>query len=122
MSSRHPTDAHLPTRRAAVLTMAAFAAPGLASTAALAAEACSAAEATAFAIHDRYVAIVNGRAPERMREVCVEDYIQHSGRSPNGIAAQVENFRQILARWPDLVIHVDDRIFGDGKLVARNTF
>jgi len=123
MSGHHPDEPFRPTRRAAVLTVAAMAAPSLVPSAARAADACGeAARQAAFSIHDRYVAIANSRAPERMREVCAEDYIQHSGRSPSGIAAQIENFRQILARWPDLVVHVDDRVFGDGKLVARNTF
>ena len=123
MSSRHPVEARLPTRRAAVLTLAAIAAPSALPTTAHAAEACSnAAEQAAFAIFDRYVAIVNSRAPERLAEVCAENYVQHSGRSASGIAAQIENYRQIFARWPDRVMRVDDRIFGDGKLVARNTF
>jgi predicted ester cyclase len=123
MSSRHRIETFEPTRRAAFLTMAAVAAPSLAPNAAHAAEACSdAAEKAAFAILDRYVAIVNSRTPERLSEVCAENYIQHSGRSASGVAAQIENYRQIFERWPDRAMHVDDRIFGDGKLVARNTF
>ena len=123
MSTRHHIETSQPTRRATFVMMAAVTAPSLVPNAAHAAETCSdTAENAAFAVLDRYVAIVNSRAPERLSEVCAENYIQHSGRSASGIAAQIENYRQIFARWPDRVMHVDDRIFGDGKLVARNTF
>jgi predicted SnoaL-like aldol condensation-catalyzing enzyme len=33
-------------------------------------------------------------------------YIQHSGRSPNGLAAQIENFRGIFGRMPDVQARV----------------
>jgi len=123
MSSRQRIETSQPTRRAMFGMMAAVTAPTLVPTAAHAAETCSdAAEQAAFAILDRYVEIVNSRVPERLAEVCAETYIQHSGRSPSGIAAQIENYRQIFERWPDRVMRVDDHIFGNGKLVARNTF
>jgi predicted ester cyclase len=103
--------------------MAATAATNAMPSAAHAADACCEADRqAAFAVFDRYVAVVNSREPERLREVCAEDYVQHSGRSANGIAAQIANYRDIFARWPDRVMRVDDRIYGDGKLVARNTF
>lgn len=123
MPTRHPLEMPQSTRRGAFLAMAALAAPCLVPNAARAAETCSnAAEQAAFAILDRYVSIVNSHVPERLSEVCAENYIQHSGRSASGIAAQIENYRQIFARWPDRVMRVDDRIFGDGKLVSRSTF
>jgi len=109
--------------RRGFLAFAAIAAPTLAPlAAAAAADACSDAASAASALLDRYVAIVNGHDPARFAEVCAEDYVQHSGRSGNGLAAQVENFRGVFARWPDIAMTVEDRIFGDGKLVARNVF
>jgi predicted ester cyclase len=110
-----------PSRRA-FIAMAAFASPAIVPFAAAAAEPCSGAAQSASALLDRYVAIVNGHDPSRMAEVCAENYIQHSGRSGPGLAAQIENYRTIFERWPDISMNVDDRIFGDDKLVARNTF
>jgi len=51
-----------------------------------------------------------------------DTYIQHSGRSPSGLAAQIENFRRILASMPDLRLRVEDRIIAGDKVVARNTY
>ena len=87
-----------------------------------AAGACSDAAPAASALLDRYVAIVNAHAPGGFAEICADAYVQHSGRSGNGLAAQIENFRGVFARWPDIAMTVEDRIFGDGKLVARNVF
>jgi predicted ester cyclase len=109
----------LDTRRG-FLAIAALATP-LAPFAARA-DACSDGAQAASALLDRYVAIVNAHDPARFAEICAADYIQHSGRSANGLAAQVENFRGVFARWPDIAMTVEDRIFGDGKLVARNVF
>ena len=55
-------------------------------------------------------------------ELFTETYIQHSGRSPSGLAAQVENFRRLLASMPDLRLQVEDRIIAGDKVVARNTY
>ncbi len=107
--------------RRCFIALAALAVPTLVPHPA-AADACSDAAQRASAILDRYVAIVNGHEPSRFAEICAEDYIQHSGRSGNGIAAQIDNFRGVFARWPDITMTVEDRIFGDGRLVARNTF
>ena len=110
-----------PSRRA-FIAIAPLASPAIGSFAAAAAEPCSGGAQSASALLDRYVAIVNGHDPSRMAEVCAENYIQHSGRSGPGLAAQIENYRTIFERWPDISMNVDDRIFGDDKLVARNTF
>jgi predicted ester cyclase len=112
------------TRRRTVLALAALGAPTVVSVkTTVAAEACSAAAAqSASAILDRYVTIVNAHDPGRFGEICTDTYIQHSGRSGSGLAAQVENFRTIFERWPDISMRVEDRIFGDDKIVARNTF
>ncbi len=55
-------------------------------------------------------------------ELFTETYIQHSGRSPSGLAAQIENFRRILAAMPDIQMRVEDRILAGDKVVARNTY
>jgi predicted ester cyclase len=71
---------------------------------------------------DRYVAAVNAHDTSRFGEICTENYIQHSGRSPNGLAAQIENFRGIFGRMPDVQAKVEDRIIAGDKVVARMSF
>ena len=90
-----------------------------------AAESCSTAtqaEATGSALLDRYVAAVNAHDTSSFGEIHTESYIQHSGRSPSGLAAQIENFRGIFGRMPDVQTRVEDRIIAGDKVVARMTF
>ena len=91
------------------------------SSAAVAAGDCKASgpEAIGSALLDKYVAAVNSHDPEAFREVTAESYIQHSGRSPNGLAAQIENFRGVFSRMPDVRATVEDRIIACDKVVAR---
>jgi predicted ester cyclase len=91
----------------------------------LAAEECSAAtraEAIGSALLDKYVVAVNAHDTSSFSELHTESYIQHSGRSPNGLAAQIENFRGIFGRMPDVQTRVEDRIIAGDKVVARMTF
>jgi len=80
------------------------------------------AEATASALLDRYVAAINAHDTSAFGDIHAENYIQHSGRSPNGLAAQIENVRTIFARMPDVQARVEDRIIQGDKVVARMTF
>jgi len=92
---------------------------------ALAAEDCSTAtraETIGSALLDKYVAAVNAHDTSSFSEIHTESYIQHSGRSPNGLAAQIENFRGIFGRMPDIQTRVEDRIIAGDKVVARMTF
>jgi predicted ester cyclase len=92
---------------------------------ALAAENCppvGATEAIGSALLDKYVAAVNAHDTSSFAEIHAESYIQHSGRSPNGLAAQIENFRGIFSRMPDVQARVEDRIIAGDKVVARMTF
>jgi steroid delta-isomerase-like uncharacterized protein len=68
------------------------------------------------------MAAMNAHDTSSFPELFTEAYIQHSGRSPSGLAAQIENFRRIFAAMPDLRMHVEDRIVAGDKVVARNTF
>jgi steroid delta-isomerase-like uncharacterized protein len=79
-------------------------------------------EQIASALLDKYLAAVNAHDTSTFGEIHTEDYIQHSGRSPNGLAAQIENFRAIFARMPDVQATVEDRIIQGDKIVARMTF
>jgi steroid delta-isomerase-like uncharacterized protein len=79
-------------------------------------------EAVGAALLDKYVAAVNAHDTSTFADLHTEAYIQHSGRSPNGLAAQVENFRAIFARMPDVQARVEDRVIQGDKVVARMTF
>jgi steroid delta-isomerase-like uncharacterized protein len=74
------------------------------------------------ALLDRYVAAVNAHDTSTFPELFTETYIQHSGRSPSGLAAQIENFRRIIATMPDIRMRVEDRIVAGDKVVARSTY
>jgi steroid delta-isomerase-like uncharacterized protein len=78
-------------------------------------------EAIAATLLDKYVAAVNAHDTSTFPELFTESYIQHSGRSPNGLAAQIENFRRVFAATPDHEMRVDDRIIAGDKVVARTT-
>jgi steroid delta-isomerase-like uncharacterized protein len=80
------------------------------------------AEAVGGALLDRYVAAVNAHDTAPFPELFTETYIQHSGRSASGLAAQIENFRRILTSMPDLRLRVEDRIIAGDKVVARTTY
>ena len=79
-------------------------------------------QAIGSALLDKYVAAVNAHDTSSFGEIHTESYIQHSGRSPNGLAAQIENFRGIVSRMPDVEMRVEDRIIAGDKVVARMTF
>src|SRR4029077_1535881 len=111
------------TGRRDVLTLGILGAAGSLATsrAALAAD-CAAAEraqAVGSALLDKYVAAVNAHDTSTFAEIHTESYIQHSGRSPNGLAAQIENFRGVFGRMPDVQAKVEDRIIAGDKIVAR---
>jgi predicted ester cyclase len=111
-------------RRRRLLALGALGgASALASArAAIAAGECSQpgpAEAVGSALLDRYVAAVNARDTSAFPGIHTESYIQHSGRSPSGLAAQIENFRGIFGRMPELEARVEDRIIAGDRVVAR---
>jgi predicted ester cyclase len=106
-------------RRAAVLGAAAFAADLAAST--QRARAADTNEAYNKLL-DRYSAAVNAHDTSRFPEIFTEAYVQHSGRSPSGLQAQIANFQRIFENWPDFQSRIEDRIFGDDRIVARTTF
>ena len=73
------------------------------------------------ALLDRYVAAVNAHDTGKFPEIIAEGYIQHSGRSPSGLAAQIANFQRIFENWPVFQTRIEDRIFGGDRIVARAT-
>jgi steroid delta-isomerase-like uncharacterized protein len=71
---------------------------------------------------DRYLAAVNAHDTGPFPELFTEAYIQHSGRSPSGLQAQIANFQRIFENWPDFQSRIEDRIIGGDRIVARVTF
>jgi len=71
---------------------------------------------------DRYAAAFNAHDTSTFTELFTEAYIQHSGRSPSGLAAQIENFKRIIGSMPDIQLRIDDRIIAGDKVVARMTY
>src|SRR5262245_45729836 len=89
------------------------------------AEACPPGDATAggsAALLERYVAAINAHDTSSFPELFTQSYIQHSGRTPSGLAAQVENFARIFTSMPDVQLRVEDRIIGSDKDVARTIY
>jgi steroid delta-isomerase-like uncharacterized protein len=112
-------------RRRDVLAGGALA--GLASLAsaqpALAERDCqSTAQDIANTLLDRYAAAINAHDTSPFPELFTEAYIQHSARSPSGLAAQIANFRRIFAAMPDVRMRIEDRIIAGDKVVARTTY
>src|SRR5262249_43947747 len=105
-----------------ILGGTALLAPPRAALAAGDCEQAARSEAVASTLLDRYVAAVNAHDTSSFPEIHTDSYIQHSGRSPSGLAGQIENFRGIFARMPDVQARVEDRIIAGDKVVARMTF
>jgi steroid delta-isomerase-like uncharacterized protein len=79
-------------------------------------------DAIGAALLDKYAAAVNAHDTSSFPDIHSESYIQHSGRSPSGLAAQIENFQRIFSVMPDIRMKVEDRIIAGDRVVARNTF
>jgi steroid delta-isomerase-like uncharacterized protein len=110
------------TRRTMLALLGAAAIPA-ATRAAYAAAACVAPESeAALALLDRYVAAANAHDTSDFPNIFAESYIQHSGRSPSGLAAQIANAERLSAAFPDRRLVVEDRIVGGDRLVARCTY
>jgi steroid delta-isomerase-like uncharacterized protein len=111
------------TRRETIIRGLTGSAAALVSLQASAAEtACgTATAAVGSALLDGYVAAVNTHDTRTFPELFTESYIQHSGRSPSGLAAQIELFQNLFAVTPDHFMEVEDRIIAGDKVVARTT-
>ncbi len=82
----------------------------------------SADQAKNAALLDRYVAAINAHETASFSEIFTETYLQRSGRSPVGLAAQIDNARRFFNALPDLHLVVEDRILSADKIVARCTY
>ena len=111
-------------RRRQVLALAMLGGSALVARSALAAGDCPPTDSAALgaALLDRYVAAANAHDTSSFPELFTEAYIQHSGRGPSGLAAQIENFRGMFSRMPDVQVRVEDQIIAGDKVVARMAF
>jgi predicted ester cyclase len=98
---------------------AALVVAGLAPQMARAAAASDASHAAYGRLLDRYVAAVNAHDTSTFPDIFTEAYIQHSGRNPSGLQAQIANYQRIFENWPDFQTRIEDRIFGADRIVAR---
>src|SRR4051812_1159815 len=78
--------------------------------------------AVGAALLERYVAAVNAHDTSSFPQLFTDAYIQHSGRSASGLAAQVENFKRIVGSMPDVRLKVEDCIVAGDRVVARSTY
>jgi len=112
--------------RRTVFAAAAFAAPALFATwrpTPADAGACATDQTAAnAALLERYVAAVNAHDTSSFANIFTDAYLQRSGRSPPGLAAQIENAQRFFVALPDLRLVIEDRIFGGDKIVARCTY
>ena len=111
------------TRRDTIVHGLIGSAAALASFHASAAETPCVTEAVAVgsALLDGYVAAVNAHDTRTFPELFTESYIQHSGRSASGLAAQIELFKNLFTVTPDHHMQVEDRIIASDRVVARTT-
>ena len=111
------------TRRDALILGLMSGAAGLTSLQSAAADTACSAEAVAAtsALLDQYVEAMNAHDTSNFPKLFTESYIQHSGRSPSGLVAQIELFKKIFAATPDHHMQVEDRIIAGDKVVARTT-
>jgi len=75
--------------------------------------------AVGSALLDGYVAAVNMHDTRTFPDLFTESYIQHSGRSPSGLTAQIELFQNLFKATPDHQMQVEDRVIAGDKVVAR---
>src|SRR3954468_25083258 len=110
------------TSRRRIFSLAIAGAGALLARASLAADCPPEAGSIGARLLERYVAAANAHDTGSFAELFSEGYVQHSGRSASGLAAQIENFRGIVARMPDVQLKVEDRIIAGDRVVARMAF
>src|SRR6185437_4076378 len=101
--------------------LAALGAIGLLASGNNAADAAEASNPAYETLLTRYATAVNAHDTSTFPQLFTEAYIQHSGRSPSGLAAQIANYQRIFENWPDFQTHIDDLIIGGDKIVAPAT-
>jgi steroid delta-isomerase-like uncharacterized protein len=111
------------TRRNTIIHGLVGSAAVLASFRAPAAETACGTEAATVgsALLEGYVAAVNAHDTRTFPELFAESYIQHSGRSPSGLTAQIALFENLFTVTPDHHMQVEDRIIAGDRIVARTT-
>lgn len=76
-------------------------------------------QAANMALLDKYVAAFNAHDPAPFKDVIAEDYIQHNGRSGQGLAGLQATVRLYFQTFPDFHMALEDSVITNDKVVAR---
>jgi predicted ester cyclase len=109
------------TNRRTLLRFAVLGAAALITSATKARAAAPDPRATGAALLDGYAAAFNAHDPDAFKAVIADNYLQHNGRSGPGLAALQSLMHGYFDTFPDFHMEIEDRIFGDDKVVARST-
>jgi steroid delta-isomerase-like uncharacterized protein len=77
---------------------------------------------SAEALISKYASLKNAHDASKMSELYAENYIEHTGRNPSGLAGITENWKSQFAAIPDVQVKIDDLIVSGDKVVARTTY
>ena len=109
------------TSRRTMLSLAALGATAVITSATRTSAAAPDLRATEAALLDGYATAFNAHDPDAFKTVIADNYVQRNGRSGPGLAALQSLMRGYFDTFPDFHMEIDDRIFGDDKVVARST-
>jgi predicted ester cyclase len=70
---------------------------------------------------ERYVAAFNAHDAEAFGDIVAANYVQHNGRTGQGLAGLQAALRTYFQTFPDFRMSLDDRIVQGDKAVARVT-
>jgi len=71
------------------------------------------------ALLDKYVAAFNAHDPAPLKDLIVEDYVQHNGRAGQGLAGLQATARLYFQTFPDFHMALQDSVITADKVVAR---
>jgi predicted ester cyclase len=71
------------------------------------------------ALLDKYIAAFNAHDPAPLKDVVVENYLQHNGRAGQGLAGLQATARQYFQTFPDFHLALQDSVIANDKVVAR---
>jgi predicted ester cyclase len=74
------------------------------------------------ALLTQYVHLKNTKDISRLPELYAEDYIEHTGRNPSGLAALTDNWKSQFQAIPDIKVTLEDAVLAGDKVVARVTY
>jgi hypothetical protein len=70
----------------------------------------------------RYVAAFNNHDVAAFKDVIAENYVQHNGRSGQGLTGLQGTVQQYFQTFTDFHVQLEDSVVAGNKVVARVTF